>query len=142
MNLVDRILQAVGEHEGFSLTEEQCRSRGIRFPTRAQINCNPGNIRRWSRGGKALPTRAGYVDFAAMFPGDRERALKEGWDVLRTLVRQYVDGQYHEGHSPTLREMFAVYAPATDNNDPLVYAETVARKCGVSPDVALADLIA
>jgi len=32
--------------------------------------------------------------------------------VLRKLVSQYADGKYTGGKVPTLREMFAVYAPA------------------------------
>ena len=79
------------------------------------------------------------MDFVAWasdsFPGVStaelsEKALTEGWRVLRKLVGHYLHGRYTGGKVPTLREMFAVYAPASDRNDPEDYAQFVAKLAG------------
>lgn len=49
------------------------------------------------------------------------------WRVLRKLVGCYVDCRYTGGKLPTIREMFVVYAPASDGNDPEGYAQFVAK---------------
>jgi hypothetical protein len=151
LELVDRLARAMAEREGFYVTEEQAKARGIPWPTLAQRNANPGNIRRWADArGKPYPTSKGYVDFVAWaserFPGaSREEisrlALEEGWRVLRALIGQYLDGRYTNGQPPTFDEMFLVYAPSADNNDPAGYARFVASKLGARPDQRITDLI-
>jgi hypothetical protein len=149
--LVDRVALAIAEYEGFSLTEAQARARQIPYPTLAQRNANPGNVRRWSDArGKPYPTHGGYVDFVAWasdrYPGASRneisrRALEEGWRVLRVLIGQYLDGRYTGGQTPTFEQMFRVYAPNGDNNDPAAYARFVAAKLGARPDQRITDLI-
>lgn len=151
LELVDRLARAIAEKEGFYVTEAQAKARGIPWPTLAQRNANPGNIRRWTDArGKPYPTSKGYVDFVAWaserFPGaSREemsrRALEEGWRVLRALVGQYIDGRYTDGKPPTITEMFRRYAPAEDANDPDGYAVFVARRLGATPSTRLVDLV-
>lgn len=149
--LIDRLARAIAEKEGFYITEEQARARAIKWPTRAQRNANPGNIRRWRDAqGREYPRDGGYVDFVAWaserFPGaSREelsrRALEEGWRILRVLVGQYLDGRYTGGEPPTFEQMFRVYAPAEDANDPAGYARFVAQKLGARPDQRITELI-
>ena len=139
--LIERIAQAIAEKEGFYLTEAQASKRRIRYPSRPQRNANPGNVRTWRDArGKRYPTDGGYVDFvawaSARYPGlagetMAQKALEEGWRVLRVLVGQYIDGRYTEGKAPSLIEMLRVYAPGTDGNDPEGYARFVAAKLGV-----------
>jgi len=141
--LIDKISRAIAEMEGFYATAAK--------PTLAQRNANPGNIRQWRDArGRPFPTHRGYVDFVAWaserFPGaSREemsrRALEEGWRILRVLVGQYLDGKYTQGMSPTIEEMFRVYAPSADGNHPANYARFVASKIGVRPDQRLLDLV-
>lgn len=141
--LVEKIARAIAEMEGFYRTSPH--------PTLAQRNANPGNIRQWRDGrGRAYPTSRGYVDFvawaSARFPGaSREemsqRAIDEGWRILRVLVGQYVDGRYTQGKPPTTEEMFRVYAPSADGNHPVNYARFVAGKIGARPDQRLLDLV-
>jgi hypothetical protein len=141
--LIEKIARAIGEMEGFYVTAAK--------PTLAQRNANPGNIRQWRDArGKPYPTHRGYVDFVAWaserFPGaSREvmsrRAIEEGWRILRVLVGQYLDGRYTQGKSPTIEEMFRVYAPSADGNHPANYARFVASKIGVRPDQRLLDLV-
>ena len=150
--LLDKLAQAIAENEGFFVKAAQAKARKIHFPTRAQINANPGNLRAW-RDAKGLPypTSGGYVDFVGwashQFPGmSREEmsrcALDEGWRILRVLAGQYIDGRYTGGKPPTVEEMFRTYAPASDGNDPAGYALFVAGKLGVRPDQRLVDLVA
>jgi hypothetical protein len=149
--LTDKLARAIAENEGFFVTEAQAKARKIRFPTCAQSNANPGNIRTWRDAkGQPYPTGGGYVDLVAWashgFPGAaREelsrRATDEGWRILRVLVGQYIDGQYTGGKPPTVEEMFRVYAPTSDRNDPAGYAHFVAGRLGVRPDQRLADIV-
>lgn len=148
--LLDKLSRAIAENEGFFVTEAQAKARKIRFPTRAQINANPGNLRAWRAKGRPYPMHGGYVDFVGwashQFPGvSREemsrRALDEGWRILRVLAAQYIDGRYTGGKPPTLEEMFRTYAPASDGNDPAGYARFVAGRLGVRPDQRLIDLV-
>ena len=149
--LIERIAQAIAEHEGFYVTEAQAKSRKIRYPTCAQRNANPGNLRAWRDAkGRPYPTSGGYVDFVAWaserFPGvSREeishRAIEEGWRILRVLVGQYLGGRYTQGKSPTVEEMFRVYAPSADGNHPANYARFVASKIGARLDQRLLDLV-
>ena len=149
--LIEGIAQAIAEKEGFYLSEAQARKRRIRYPSRAQRNANPGNVRSWRDArGKRYPIDGGYVDFIAWasvrYPGLtgealNQKALEEGWRVLRVLVGQYIDGRYTEGSPPSLIEMFRVYAPGTDGNDPEGYAKSVADKLEVLPGSRPIDLI-
>jgi hypothetical protein len=141
--LIEKIARAIAEMEGFYVTSAK--------PTLAQRNANPGNIRQWRDArGRPYPTHRGYVDFVAWaserFPGlSREemsrRALEEGWRILRVLVGQYLDGKYTQGKPPTAEEMFRVYAPSADGNDPAGYARFVAGRLGARPDQRLIDLV-
>jgi len=141
--LIDGIARAIAEMEGFYRTSGP--------PTIAQRNANPGNIRQWrDRSGKLYPTSKGYVDFLAWaadeFPGAspeqlRQRALEEGWRILRVLVGQYLDGKYTQGKPPTAEEMFRVYAPSDDGNHPANYARFVAGKIGARRGQRLIELV-
>ncbi len=149
--LVEAIARAIAEMEGFYVTAAAAKARGSRYPTLAQRQANPGNVRQWrDRAGRPYPTAHGYVDFVAWaserFAGASyeeisRMALEEGWRVLRVLVDQYLGGRYTQGKPPTLEEMFRAYAPATDGNSPAAYARFVAAKLGVRPDVRLLDLV-
>jgi len=149
--LIEKIAQAIAEKEGFFVTEAQAKARKIPYPTRAQRNANPGNIRAWRDAKRRpYPVSGGYVDFVAWaserYPGASRdemsrRALEEGWRILRVLVGQYLDGRYTGGQPPTIEEMFRVYAPTADGNDPAGYARFVAAKLGVRPDQRLIDLV-
>lgn len=149
--LIEGIAQAIAEKEGFYLTEAQAKRRRIRYPSRAQRNANPGNVRAWRDArGKRYPTDGGYVDFvawaSARYPGLAgealsQKALHEGWRVLRVLVGQYIDGRYTEGKPPSLIEMFRVYAPGADGNNPEGYARFVAAKLSVDAHHTITSLI-
>jgi hypothetical protein len=149
--LIDAVAKSIAQMEGFFITEAEAKQRKLRWPTRAQVNANPGNIRQWrDANGRPYPRTNGYVDFVAwasnQFPGANldeisKRAVEEGWRVLRVLVGQYIDGRYTDNQPPTIAEMFRRYAPAEDANNPEKYAEFVANCLGVPPTTRLIDLV-
>lgn len=138
--LIELLSEAMARVEGWYLTEAQCKARGWAFPTRPQVNCNPGNLRRWAfADGKPYPRKSGYVDLLAWAGGDRKKAIAEGWRIFRKQISNYLDGKLHGGKSPTLYQMLEKYAPAGDGNHPKLYAEGVAREVGIPPDKPLKD---
>lgn len=151
--LIDAMAEAIAAKEGFYVTEQQARQRGIRWPTIPQRCCNPGNIRAWQdANGRWYPTTGGlgpdgrprgYVDFLAWaraVHGDlpeaelRERALAEGWRVLKRQIEIYLSGRKTGGKRPSPLQMFQIYAPASDGNDPERYARFVADRLGIPVD--------
>lgn len=111
------IMQAIANMEGFYAAGTPL----------ARVNNNPGNIRFWAT---RYPTNRGYTVFGS---------VAEGWAALEKLVDDYTDGRYHGGRPPTLRQWFAVYAPAADSNDPAHYAQYVASRTGIPIDAVVRD---
>lgn len=118
--LIRVIANSIAHREGYYITAQQAQKRGMKWPTRAQRNNNPGNLRRWSRSDvyDSADPKNRYV----IFPSD-----KAGWAALHELCDQYMRGRYHGARKPSLREWFKVYAPAEDSNDPASYAAGVAK---------------
>lgn len=142
--MIEKISQAIATMEGFykpdSLSEQQL---------------NPGNIRQWSAQGRPYPRRRGYVDFrewamkkleaekgGTLSPAEiRSKGEAEGWRVLRALVGQYLEGRYTNNRSPSLYEMFGLYAPDRDGNHSRRYAEFVGSRMGIAPDRMLMSFV-
>ena len=140
-DLVTRISDGIIHQEGYMLTPRAAASIGIKWPCFAQITCNIGNIRDWSKNGIKYPKTGGYVDFVRWAQGDIKVALTEANRVLRIQVENYIDGKLHGGVSPTLLQMFQKYAPSSDSNIPDEYAKNVAKIAGISIDKPLKGLI-
>lgn len=124
-DVIALIAQAIATMEGYYVTAAQARERGIRHPTLAQRNRNPGNLRSW--GGNPI------VDGYAQFPTDAE-----GWRALRRQIELNI------GRGLNLYEFFAGkpgvyagYSPAADGNRPREYAEFVARRAGLNPNLPI-----
>jgi hypothetical protein len=114
MSLVDSLAQGIARFEGFYTAGSL-----------AQRNHNPGNLRSWGTN----PVSGGY----AVFPDDAA-----GWDALKRQI------QININRGLNLYEFFAGkggvysgYAPSTDNNQPIHYAQTVAGWVGLDPTVKL-----
>ena len=60
--------------------------------------------------------------------------------MLKKLIGFYIDVRFTEGRSPSLQEMFAIYAPLSDKNDPAGYAQSVAAELAVPSGRPLAEL--
>ncbi len=105
-------------------TTSDAPAAGSHLP-RGLRNNNPGNLRksrvRWT--GKIAGADKAFETFDTMRNGIRASAVN-----VRTQLRR--------GHN-TLAKLIAIWAPASDGNDPHGYAATVARAAGVSVVTAL-----
>ena len=98
------------------------------------INNNPGDFRCSPVGylpkyGNVRCSKNGF----AIFP-----TFELGWEYLLASV-------YHRAVAHpnwTILDFFNNYAPASDSNPTLVYAQTVAKACGVTTDCTLQTLFA
>ena len=141
LELIKKIANGIIHQEGHLLTPLEAENCGLKWPCIAQIYCNVGNIREWSKDGKKYPTSDGYVDFFRWASGNIQIALRESYRVLLIQVDNYIDGKLHDGVSPTLLQMFEKYAPSLDNNLPLEYAKNVSKIAGIPMDKPLLSLI-
>lgn len=66
----------------------------------------------------------------------------EGEQALMNQLNIYQTGKSKTGIKPTstLYQAMAIYAPASDNNNPKQYAEFIAKKMGVSPNTPINQL--
>lgn len=114
MSLVDDLAGAIGTFEG-----------AFKTGSLAQRNNNPGNLRSWGN----LPTRDGY----AVFP-----TMEAGWTALRRQVELNISRGLNLleffGGKP---DVYAGYAPAADQNQPVSYALFVGERLGLSVSVPL-----
>lgn len=138
--------QGIGHREGFFITEAEARARRIRFPTLAQKNHNPGNLRMWG----SYPIVAGYANFpAGQNCNGAVHDCKEGWRALyKQCYRNIFDRglSFHEffagqrdADGNVIKNGYYGFAPKQDGNDPVSYAEYIVdylRKNGPSFKVA------
>lgn len=114
---IEAIAQGIATMEGFykpgSLSEQ---------------NNNPGNLRSWG----SVPVVEGYAKFPS---------VETGWRALRTQIGKNID------RGLTMQEFFGGkpgvyggYSPAADKNNPHGYAQYVAGRLKVAPDVQLSTL--
>ena len=103
--LVELIAQAIATFEGFYRQKSE--------PSAAQRFNNPGNLRSWGKVpiGYVTGGGAGFANFPT---------VQEGWRALRLQVwKNVVD------RGMTLVTFFERYAPSSDNNRPVQYAEFI-----------------
>jgi hypothetical protein len=97
---------------------------------RAYRNCNPGNLR--SSAAAIGMDEKGYCIFGSFVAG---------FNALLADLTAKVSGRNTHGLGPdsTLEDLFRVYAPSADNNDPERYATFVAVRLAQSYDVVLSE---
>lgn len=100
------------------------------------VNNNPGNCRCSPIGylpkyGNVLCVETSSGKFAK-FP-----TYALGWEYLEALVMNWAT--LHP--SWTILDFFTHYAPSSDNNPTIAYAENVAAKCGASSSTTLMELL-
>lgn len=127
-----RFARAMAEQEGFGVA-------GAR-PTR---NHNPLDLRGWP----GYPADEGGF---TVFPDDETGWAKAEEDLanhvsrypLQTLLGFIAGGAYPHPTSDggTVEAYWPGYAPASDGNDPALYAARVAAALGVTPQARLLDL--
>lgn len=102
------------------------------YPTLADRNLNPGNLRA-SSSPSATQGEGGFVKF----PNETE-----GYAALMNDIQAKISGNNSHGLSgnSTLYNMMSVYAPTADKNKPLDYTVALANSLGVRPDTKLSEL--
>lgn len=100
--------------------------------TLAQRNNNPGNLKYVGQKG-ATKGDKGFARF---------NSYEEGMQAMINDLRAKQTGKSRTGLKPnsTLQDLIGVYAPASDNNNPTSYANTVAQSLGVTPNTPIKDL--
>lgn len=78
-------------------------------------NRNPGNLR--SGAFQAGTDDKGYAYF---------ESLTNGWHALIVDLTAKFNGSHNLTPQSTLHELFSIYAPPTDNNNPTQYSTTIA----------------
>lgn len=86
-------------------------------------NNNPGNLRN---------TDGSWMQF---------KTPEEGFKALMGYIQRAKQGDHKRYNSnQSLYDYFAVYAPASDNNKPRSYAESVAKRLGISPTTKIGQI--
>lgn len=129
VNLLEEFCLAIQEHEGW----HPAGSPGFPTGSRSWRNKNPGNVKyigQWRAIGKDNQN-------FAVFP-----TYKDGFETLKDQIKFACSGK-SKIYSPemTIVDFFSKYAPSYDNNNPLRYAQIVARKIGVEPTFIIKNLI-
>lgn len=104
------------------------------FPgSRSYRNNNPGNIKYVGQPSAIGSDSLGFCIFATYADGRKS--------LTDMLIRAATPPA--EGYNPemTLVQFYERYAPSSDNNNPLAYAQFVARKIGVTVDTQIKNLV-
>lgn len=126
---IEKFAEAIAEVEGFNLTQAQAVRIGTKWPTLAQRNHNPGNLRKWER-------RLNKEGFA-LFGSAKEGFLALYAQIILNVLRGLTTYEFFKGKPG----VYSGYAPANDGNKPKAYAETVAERLKIDPNVELLKLI-
>lgn len=105
-NIILTIAEAIAHKEGFYAPTS----------TRAKRNNNPGNLRNWDS--KLPKDDSGFDIFDSRSEGFRALYRQIELNVVRKNLSMY---EFFAGKT----NVYAGYAPASDNNDPRYYAEFV-----------------
>ena len=119
MNTLEKFASLIKKYEGW-------------YPfSRSWRNKNPGNL-RWS------PFQAGQRGGFSYF-----KTYEDGWKALLYDIKCKWTGKTRTGLGPnsTILDFFKVYAPSRDSNNPLRYAQFVAKGLGVSIYTRLGELL-
>jgi hypothetical protein len=130
MNKLDVFCEAIKEYEGYYKPNENPK-----YPkgSLSYRNNNPGNCRCSPVGYKAIYGNVLCVNRFAKF-----ETYEKGMLYLKNLVLNTAKSNPNW----SIYDYFALkHAPSTDNNDPESYAEFVAKKCGVTKEAKLKDVV-
>lgn len=123
--LIAAIAEAIAHEEGYYVVGSLARR-----------NNNPGNLRPWRA--CAYPISKGFIRFTTADDGWEHLHKQVDLNIRRGLtLYEFFGGKPH---------VYAGYAPSTDNNKPVQYAEHVAARISayfaieIKPDVVLAEL--
>lgn len=133
VSLLTTVCLSIKQHEGWA--PPGVTINGVTYPlgTPSFRHNNPGNCRYSNVGylpiyGKVRKSPENFAIF---------KDYATGWLYLTNLVKSKVA----EHPTWTIYQFFADYAPTTDGNDPIKYAEMVARNCGVSATALMKSIL-
>lgn len=131
---LEKFCLAIKEHEGWYPP-----SPAYPNGSRSYRNNNPANAKYF--GGNYDPIYGVVKKDVAGFAIFRD--YETGWLYLNNLVRKSADGRKRPTYFPnmTILQFFSVYAPASDNNDPVRYATFVAGKVGLPVTARISSLL-
>ena len=122
------------EYEGWILPSGKDWSGKV-YPTGSQSyrNNNPGNVRFYSGGylPKYLPVLKSKNNFAIF------KDYATGWLYLTEMVKAKIRTRPNQ----TLLQFMEVYAPYSDDNNPLEYATFLAKRLGVDISTKMSTLV-
>ena len=105
------------------------RYEGFDPKTRSYVNRNPGNLRLAVHPDAAIASYPVDDHGFTIFPD-----LATGYNALLRDLRAKFTGQNDHGLGPasTLLGMMKIYAPSADANNPLEYAQFIAKWCSMA----------
>lgn len=120
--LLDKMCLAIQDHEGY-------------YPgSKSYVNNNPGNLRYAHQVGATGVDASGFATFGT---------YQDGMNALKRQITIAASGNSKVySKMMTLAEFFATYAPSSDHNDPVIYAQKVATAMGVTTSFQIKDLLA
>ena len=124
---IERLAWGIMECEGW-LNPFETKTPG---GSRSYRNHNPGNLR-------GSPFAAGISDGYAVFNTDFDGMNALQWDLRQTARGNSSTGLNGES---TLADLVRVWAPASDNNKPESYLQTLCKFTGFSPSMRLKELL-
>jgi hypothetical protein len=123
---VDRLLEAMAEHEGWY----PAGTPGYPNGSMSYRNHNPGNLR-------SSIYQVGTVNNFAVFKNDWI-----GWIAFQHDIMQKARGNTSTGLGPksTISDLIYKWAPPSDNNNTEAYIKSVEAKSGLSRTMTLGEL--
>jgi hypothetical protein len=122
-NLIEKMADAIQRFEGWAPGSVSYK------------NNNPGNIKASNEpwiGQRAIDSR-GFVVFDTYEHGRRA--------LLISLTNAATGKSSVYSPTDSIYEFFGKYAPASDSNQPRVYAQYVAKEIGINPDASISQLV-
>ena len=114
-NILNLMCLAIQKHEGWILNP----------PSRSVRNNNPGNLVFVGQPGATKEANGRFAVF---------KTYQDGLNALKNMILNGAKGKSKVYFpSDNLYDFFNKYAPKSDNNDPVRYAEVVAKAMGVNP---------
>lgn len=111
VSMLDKFCLAIQEREGYF--------KG----SRSYRNCNPGNV-------KYSPV--GYAPIYGVVRKDVDNfAIFKDYETGYLYLKNFIKSKASKNPQQTIRQFISVYAPASDNNNEVAYADFIGNKLGV-----------
>lgn len=123
---VERLMLAMANFEGWRAPENNKIDEG----SRSYRHHNPGNLR-------SSPFAKTIKDGFAVFDNDIVGMMAFHWDLRQKSLGNTWTSL---GPDSTVSDLITVWAPVSDGNNPLEYAESVLRESGLPRDLTLKEL--